>query len=123
MDEQEVALIVGAGSGLSASLARTFSDQGMKIALAARNTEKLTDIAAETDAATDTDARAHMFTSHAHCTDSAHLTIVGFLCVGQSPHRTRITLVQVGAPLGIRFCSSSPCIVELEVSKQFCLLS
>ena len=50
MDEQEVALIVGAGSGLSASLARTFSDQGMKIALAARNTEKLTDIAAETDA-------------------------------------------------------------------------
>ena len=50
MDEQEVALIVGAGNGLSASLARTFSDQGMKIALAARNTEKLTDIAAETDA-------------------------------------------------------------------------
>ena len=40
MDEQEVALIVGAGNGLSASLARTFSDQGMKIALAARNTEK-----------------------------------------------------------------------------------
>ena len=50
MDEQEVALIVGAGNGLSASLARTFSDQGMKIALAARNTEKLTDIAVETDA-------------------------------------------------------------------------
>ena len=50
MDEQEVALIVGAGSGLSASLARAFSDQGMKIALAARNTEKLTDIAVETDA-------------------------------------------------------------------------
>ena len=50
MDEQEVALIVGAGKGLSASLARTFSDQGMKIALAARNTEKLTDIAVETDA-------------------------------------------------------------------------
>jgi len=50
MDEQQVALIVGAGNGLSASLARTFSDQGMKVALAARNTEKLTDIAVETDA-------------------------------------------------------------------------
>ena len=50
MDQQEVALIVGAGNGLSASLARTFSDQGMKIALAARNTEKLTDIEVETDA-------------------------------------------------------------------------
>jgi len=50
MDEQEVAVIVGAGSGLSASLARTFADQGMKIALAARNTEKLTNIAAETGA-------------------------------------------------------------------------
>ena len=50
MDEQEVALIVGAGNGLSASLARTFSNRGMKIALAARNTEKLTDIAVETDA-------------------------------------------------------------------------
>jgi NAD(P)-dependent dehydrogenase (short-subunit alcohol dehydrogenase family) len=50
MDEQEVALIVGAGNGLSASLARTFSNQDMKIALAARNTEKLTDIAVETDA-------------------------------------------------------------------------
>ena len=35
------ALIVGAGSGLSASLARLFSKNGMKVALAARSTGKL----------------------------------------------------------------------------------
>ena len=35
------ALIVGSGSGLSASLTRLFAREGFKIALAARNTEKL----------------------------------------------------------------------------------
>jgi NAD(P)-dependent dehydrogenase (short-subunit alcohol dehydrogenase family) len=44
------ALIVGAGSGLSASLARLFATNGLKLALAARNTEKLASLAAETDA-------------------------------------------------------------------------
>ena len=34
-------LIVGSGSGLSASLARLFSREGLKIALAARNVDKL----------------------------------------------------------------------------------
>jgi NAD(P)-dependent dehydrogenase (short-subunit alcohol dehydrogenase family) len=37
----ETALIVGAGEGLSASLARLLAREGMKIALAARRTEKL----------------------------------------------------------------------------------
>ena len=50
MNDQEIALIVGAGSGLSASLARSFFGKRMKIALAARNTEKLADIASQTDA-------------------------------------------------------------------------
>jgi NAD(P)-dependent dehydrogenase (short-subunit alcohol dehydrogenase family) len=44
------ALIVGAGSGLSASLARLFAKNGLKIALAARNTEKLAPLASETSA-------------------------------------------------------------------------
>src|SRR5512141_1698736 len=35
------ALIVGAGSGLSASLARAFTEAGMKVALAARSAAKL----------------------------------------------------------------------------------
>jgi NAD(P)-dependent dehydrogenase (short-subunit alcohol dehydrogenase family) len=46
------ALIVGAGSGLSASLARLFGRNGMNVALAARSTEKLGALAAETGAAT-----------------------------------------------------------------------
>lgn len=37
----ELALIVGAGSGLSAALARLFTREGMKVALAARNADKL----------------------------------------------------------------------------------
>jgi NAD(P)-dependent dehydrogenase (short-subunit alcohol dehydrogenase family) len=46
----EIALIVGAGSGLSASLARLFDKEGMRVALAARRTEKLQPLAAATAA-------------------------------------------------------------------------
>ena len=46
----EIALIVGTGSGLSASLARLAAKQGMKVALAARRTEKLESLALETKA-------------------------------------------------------------------------
>jgi NADP-dependent 3-hydroxy acid dehydrogenase YdfG len=51
MDKRS-ALIVGAGAGLSASLARLFSKNGMRVALAARNTDKLAALAAETGATT-----------------------------------------------------------------------
>ena len=44
------ALIVGAGSGLSASLARAFAKAGMKVALAARGTEDLAPLETETGA-------------------------------------------------------------------------
>ncbi len=37
-------LIVGAGSGLSASLAQLCASKGMKVFLAARNIEKLQDL-------------------------------------------------------------------------------
>jgi NAD(P)-dependent dehydrogenase (short-subunit alcohol dehydrogenase family) len=47
---QESALIVGAGAGLSASLARLFAENGMKVALTARDTGKLADLTAETGA-------------------------------------------------------------------------
>ena len=46
----ESALIVGAGRGLSASLARACAKRGMKVAVAARNTEKLAALVAETGA-------------------------------------------------------------------------
>ena len=48
----KTALIVGAGSGLSASLARQFAKHGMQVALASRNPDRLTALAAETAAAT-----------------------------------------------------------------------
>jgi NAD(P)-dependent dehydrogenase (short-subunit alcohol dehydrogenase family) len=44
------ALIVGAGAGLSASLARAFAQNGMKVALAARTVDDLAGIAKETGA-------------------------------------------------------------------------
>src|ERR1700730_1695211 len=46
------ALIVGAGSGLSASLARVLASEGIKVALAARTTGDLTELAKETGATT-----------------------------------------------------------------------
>jgi NAD(P)-dependent dehydrogenase (short-subunit alcohol dehydrogenase family) len=50
MSQNEIALIVGAGSGLSASLARLLSQQGMRVALAARDVAKLGALAQETAA-------------------------------------------------------------------------
>ncbi len=44
------ALIVGAGQGLSASLARLFARENIRVALAARRTDKLLDVCAATGA-------------------------------------------------------------------------
>jgi NAD(P)-dependent dehydrogenase (short-subunit alcohol dehydrogenase family) len=51
MREQKylTALIVGAGTGISASLARLFSKHGMKVAVAARDSNKLAALASEID--------------------------------------------------------------------------
>ncbi len=46
------ALIVGAGPGISASVARALAAAGLKVGLAARNVEKLAPLAAEIGAAT-----------------------------------------------------------------------
>ncbi len=48
--EPKSALIVGAGPGISASLARRLAAGGTKVALAARNTDKLAALCAETGA-------------------------------------------------------------------------
>jgi NAD(P)-dependent dehydrogenase (short-subunit alcohol dehydrogenase family) len=50
MAQGELALIVGAGAGLSASLARQCAAAGMRVALAARHLEKLAQLKKETDA-------------------------------------------------------------------------
>ena len=52
MNRTQTALIVGAGAGLSAALARACHAQGMRVALAARDTAKLAELAATLDAAT-----------------------------------------------------------------------
>ena len=49
MAQEETALIVGTGPGLSASLARLFRKEGMKVALAARDTKKLNGLVNEID--------------------------------------------------------------------------
>ena len=46
----ETALIVGAGSGLSAALARLFTKEKMRVALAARRVDKLETLSSETGA-------------------------------------------------------------------------
>lgn len=67
MANGEKVLIVGVGSGLSASLARLCHKGGMTVALAARNVDKLSDLAAETNAktyacdASDPDGVAQLF--------------------------------------------------------------
>jgi len=61
------ALIVGAGSGISASVARGLAAAGIKVGLAARNIEKLAPLAGEISAerfavdAVDPAAVAHLF--------------------------------------------------------------
>jgi len=62
-----IALIVGAGSGISASVARGLASAGVQVGLAARNVEKLAPLVAETRAqtfavdASDPDAVARLF--------------------------------------------------------------
>lgn len=50
--EPKTALIVGVGSGLSASLARRFTKAGLQVALASRNPDRLAKLAEETAAVT-----------------------------------------------------------------------
>ena len=63
----ETALIVGAGEGLSASLARLFAREGIRVALAARNPGKLDALCRDTGAkafdcdATDPDGVARLY--------------------------------------------------------------
>lgn len=52
MSDFESALIVGAGNGLSASLARLLAGEGLRVGLAARNVDKLRDLATATGAVT-----------------------------------------------------------------------
>ena len=77
----ETALIVGAGSGLSACLARLLAGEGMRVALAARNSEKLAPLCSETGArafaceATDAEQVARLFASVEAATGAPEVVI------------------------------------------------
>jgi NAD(P)-dependent dehydrogenase (short-subunit alcohol dehydrogenase family) len=79
--ENKVALIVGAGSGLSASIARSFAGAGMKIALAARSVGDLGPLAEEIGAltftadATDREAVRKLFTDLAGRLGALHAVV------------------------------------------------
>ena len=81
--EKPTALIVGVGDGLSASLARLLNAEGYRLVLAARNTEKIKQLAKETGATTVScdaskldDVKA-LFASIAEATQSGRLQPLG----------------------------------------------
>jgi NAD(P)-dependent dehydrogenase (short-subunit alcohol dehydrogenase family) len=79
-DARKTALIVGAGKGISASFARALHSDGYRIAIAARNKDKLASLAEETGArafacdATRIDSVADVFTELDR--DFGHLDVV-----------------------------------------------
>jgi NAD(P)-dependent dehydrogenase (short-subunit alcohol dehydrogenase family) len=77
----ESALIVGAGRGLSASLARLLAGKGLRVALAARDAEKLAPLCAETGAkafacdAVEADQVARLFTAVEAATGAPEIVV------------------------------------------------
>jgi NAD(P)-dependent dehydrogenase (short-subunit alcohol dehydrogenase family) len=92
------ALIVGTGSGLSASLARAFNKAGMKVALAARSVDKLAALAKETGATTyscDASDRAQVEQMFA-ALDAAKNT--PYVVVYNASYRTRGPFIELDPP-------------------------
>jgi short-subunit dehydrogenase len=88
------ALIVGAGTGLSASLARAFAKAGMSVALAARSTDKLSHLAQEIGAKTyscDATKRAQVEKLFLELDASGAPDVV----VYNASYRTRVALVDL----------------------------
>jgi NAD(P)-dependent dehydrogenase (short-subunit alcohol dehydrogenase family) len=91
------ALIVGAGSGLSASIARAFAEADMSVALAARTIEDLAPVAAETGAksfvcdATDRDQVTELFAGVSESIGAPRplSTMRAIAFAGRSPSSTR----------------------------------
>ncbi|MGE3679563.1 MAG: SDR family NAD(P)-dependent oxidoreductase [Burkholderiales bacterium] len=93
----ETALIVGAGSGLSASLARLLAKEGFNVALAARNTGKLAALAQETGALLlDCDAVDAAQVERAFAAVEAKWGVPGFVIYNAS-YRTRGPFVELDA--------------------------
>jgi len=92
----KTALIVGAGRGLSASLARLFAGEGMGVALAARDSEKLAPLCAETGAkafaceATDSGQVARMFAAVDGATGTPDVVIYNASARARGPVAERV---------------------------------
>jgi NAD(P)-dependent dehydrogenase (short-subunit alcohol dehydrogenase family) len=93
--KNKIALIVGAGSGLSASIARSLADAGMKVALAARSVDDLGPLAAKIGATTfttdasDRDAVKKLFADLAHRLGDAYAVVYN------ASYRTRGAVVDL----------------------------
>jgi len=95
---QKNALIVGAGAGISASLARRLAEQDYSVGLAARNTDKLDAIGAETG--------ARLFSADASDPESVGSLFSGFIqhvgipdvVVYNASARSRGPLVELDPP-------------------------
>jgi NAD(P)-dependent dehydrogenase (short-subunit alcohol dehydrogenase family) len=94
---KKAAVIVGAGSGISAAVARALHREGYRLALAARDTAKLSALAKEVDAevatvdACEPDAVAQLFAS----LESAFATLD--LVLYNASHRARGSLLDLDA--------------------------
>jgi NADP-dependent 3-hydroxy acid dehydrogenase YdfG len=104
------AIIIGAGHGLSASLARLFHRHGLKQVLAARDTAKLAQLAAETGAvphACDAGDPAQVEASLRITAYGAFLA--GRLAAQRMQPRARGTILLTGASAGVKgFPLSAP---------------
>jgi NADP-dependent 3-hydroxy acid dehydrogenase YdfG len=87
----ETALIVGAGAGLSASLARLFAREGIRTAMAARNPAKLEALCRDTG-----QGQRPGFPRHLHPTRQDHLD--HFRTQGKQTGATALWLKQRCAP-------------------------
>ncbi|MFK7916060.1 MAG: SDR family oxidoreductase [Pseudomonadales bacterium] len=102
MSESEVALIVGGGPGISASCARLFADQGLQVAIAARDiTKPSLQLLAEQQAvqlvscdASDPDSVAHLFTTVTQILGTPRLVIHNIDGRSQGVFRKAITEIE-----------------------------
>src|ERR1700677_4178431 len=99
--KNKVALIVGAGSGLSARIAKSFAGVGMKIALAARSVDDLGALAKEIGAKTFTcdaskpDAVKQLFTNVAGALGDPYAVVYN------ASYRTRGPFIEL-APVEVK---------------------
>ena len=114
-------LIVGSGSGLSASLARLLAREGFKVALAARNTEKLASLCENTGAlafacdATDAAQVAQLFQDVEHKVGAPDVVIYNASARARGPF---VSLVASEVEQAIRVSAFGGFLVAQEAARR-----